>query len=87
MADPLSTLSLESRDQAWAESMGMGAFLSVARGSYEPPKFLEIRYNGGPKVSRTIFLFLVCAKNLYAEFSHGAVSARILQRCGLFENY
>jgi len=49
-------VSLESRDQAWAESMGMGAFLSVARGSYEPPKFLEIRYNGGPKDMKPMVL-------------------------------
>lgn len=25
----------------------MGSFLSVSRGSEEPPKFLEIHYNGG----------------------------------------
>ena len=24
----------------------MGAFLSVSQGSVEPPKFLEVRYNG-----------------------------------------
>ena len=34
-------------DQAWAESMNMGAFLSVSRGSDEPLKFLEIDYTGG----------------------------------------
>ena len=28
--------------------MKMGAFLSVSRGSEEPPKFLEIFYNGLP---------------------------------------
>merc|ERR1719309_1781036 len=27
--------------------MGMGSFLSVSRGSIEPAKFLEMRYNGG----------------------------------------
>ena len=26
------------RDGAWAEEMGMGSFLSVARGSAEPPR-------------------------------------------------
>lgn len=35
------------RDQAWAESMKMGSFLSVTRGSEEPPRFLEIDYHGG----------------------------------------
>ncbi|KAJ3277121.1 bleomycin hydrolase [Terramyces sp. JEL0728] len=35
------------RDRAWAEEQKMGAFLSVSNGSVQPPKFLEIRYNGG----------------------------------------
>lgn len=30
----------------WARSMGMNSFLSVAKGSVEPPIFLEITYNG-----------------------------------------
>lgn len=36
------------RDQQWAESKKMGSFLSVSRGSIEPPKFLEIHYNNKP---------------------------------------
>lgn len=35
------------RDQAWAQSMKMGSFLSVAKGSDQEPKFLEIDYSGG----------------------------------------
>lgn len=35
------------RDQAWAEGMKMGSYLSVTRGSEEPPKFIEIHYQGG----------------------------------------
>ncbi|CAH0552893.1 unnamed protein product [Brassicogethes aeneus] len=31
-------------DQQWAEEQKMGSFLSVARGSVEPPKFLELTY-------------------------------------------
>ncbi|KAG8236673.1 hypothetical protein J437_LFUL014401, partial [Ladona fulva] len=38
---------VEARDKAWAESMKMGSFLSVAKGSLEPPIFLEIKYSGG----------------------------------------
>ncbi|KAI9008234.1 cytosol aminopeptidase family, catalytic domain-containing protein [Gaertneriomyces semiglobifer] len=34
-------------DKAWAEQQNMGAFLSVAAGSEEPLRFLEIRYKGG----------------------------------------
>lgn len=35
-------------DQKWAEDKKMGSFLSVAKGSAEPPKFLEIHYNNNP---------------------------------------
>ncbi|KAI8604325.1 cytosol aminopeptidase family, catalytic domain-containing protein [Dissophora ornata] len=42
-----SKLKITIRDQAWAEQMKMGAFLSVAKGSDEPLKFLEIEYHGG----------------------------------------
>ena len=36
---------LERRD---AEKLGMGAFLGVARGSHEPPKFIVLEYSGAP---------------------------------------
>ena len=34
------------RDQAWAEEMKMGSFISVSRGSAEPLRFVEIHYKG-----------------------------------------
>ncbi len=34
-------------DREWAESQGMGAFLGVAKGSAQPPKFMVITYQGG----------------------------------------
>lgn len=34
-------------DRDWAESMGMGSFLGVARGSAQPPKFIMLTYQGG----------------------------------------
>ncbi len=34
-------------DREWAEEMGMGAFLGVARGSAQPPKFMVLTYQGG----------------------------------------
>ncbi|KAI8060706.1 cytosol aminopeptidase family, catalytic domain-containing protein [Gongronella butleri] len=34
-------------DEEWAAKNNMNAFLSVAKGSSEPLRFLEIRYNGG----------------------------------------
>lgn len=36
------------RTQSWIESEQMGAFLSVAKGSEEPPVFLELHYAGSP---------------------------------------
>ena len=40
-------LECEIFDQPWMEERGMGAFLGVARGSLEPPKFIVLRYRGG----------------------------------------
>jgi leucyl aminopeptidase len=33
-------------ERAWAENQGMGAFLGVARGSAQPPKFMMLTYQG-----------------------------------------
>jgi leucyl aminopeptidase len=40
-------LGVRILDREQAESMGMGAFLGVARGSSQPPKFIVLTYNGG----------------------------------------
>ncbi len=40
----ITVKTLEKKD---AERVGMGAYLSVARGSAEPPKFIVIQYIGG----------------------------------------
>ncbi|XP_077460611.1 cytosol aminopeptidase [Stigmatopora argus] len=39
---------VQKRSQAWIEEQGMGAFLSVSKGSEEPPVFLELHYKGSP---------------------------------------
>jgi leucyl aminopeptidase len=44
---------LERRDM---EKLGMGALLSVARGSRQPPKFIELRYHGGAKKAKPVVL-------------------------------
>jgi len=44
---PLANVRLDVRERAWAEEMKMGSYLSVANGSDEPPKFLEVTYSGG----------------------------------------
>lgn len=36
--------------------LGMGAFLAVARGSEEPLRFIELRYNGAPKDKAPVVL-------------------------------
>jgi aminopeptidase len=43
-------------DRSWAESKKMGSFLSVARGSAEPPVFLELHYSGAPKQEKPVAL-------------------------------
>lgn len=50
--DILEKLNVEicEHDQKWAEQEQMNAFLAVAKGSNEPPRFLELNYkNGGDR--------------------------------------
>ncbi|KAG0069382.1 bleomycin hydrolase [Podila epicladia] len=49
-------LQITVRDRVWAEEMKMGAFLSVAKGSDEPLKFLEIQYHGGKSGDKPLAL-------------------------------
>ena len=44
---------LERRDM---EKLGMGALLSVAKGSRQPPKLIELRYHGGAKNAKPVVL-------------------------------
>ncbi len=44
---------LERRDM---EKLGMGALLSVARGSHQPPKLIVLRYAGGAKKQKPLVL-------------------------------
>lgn len=41
-------MSLTVFDRADTERMGMGAYVGVAQGTEEPPKFIVIRYDGDP---------------------------------------
>nr|XP_023655234.1 cytosol aminopeptidase [Paramormyrops kingsleyae] len=45
-------VTIYKRPQSWIEEQEMGAFLSVSRGSDEPPLFLELHYNGNPDASQ-----------------------------------
>jgi leucyl aminopeptidase len=43
-------------EQADMEKLGMGALLSVTRGSRQPPKFIIMEYKGGPKGQAPVVL-------------------------------
>lgn len=45
-------------DKTWAEEKKMGSFLSVSRGSAEPPMFLELHYNGAGTSSKAPIAFV-----------------------------
>jgi leucyl aminopeptidase len=49
----LKATVLEQKD---IEALGMGAFLSVARGSDEPPRFIVFEYNGSQKKQKPLVL-------------------------------
>ena len=49
-------LAVEVLDRPEIEKLGMGAFLSVAKGSDEPPKFIILRYQGNGKKDKPVVL-------------------------------
>lgn len=49
-------VEVTAHDKQWAESKKMGAFLGVSQGSSQPPVFLEISYQNGPKDQKPIVL-------------------------------
>jgi aminopeptidase len=53
-----STVTVFVHDKAWAEAQGMGSFLSVALGSAEPPKFVEVHYNNSVTPNEPPIIFV-----------------------------
>ena len=49
-------LRVEVLDRKSIEKLGMGAFLAVAQGSREPPRFIVMEWNGGKKGERPVAL-------------------------------
>uniref|UniRef100_A0A2I3H9G2 Cytosol aminopeptidase n=1 Tax=Nomascus leucogenys TaxID=61853 RepID=A0A2I3H9G2_NOMLE len=49
---------LYGRPKSWIEEQAMGSFLSVAKGSDEPPVFLEIHYKGSPNANEPPLVFV-----------------------------
>ncbi|MBI3609416.1 MAG: leucyl aminopeptidase [Nitrospirae bacterium] len=58
-------------EKAEAESLGMGAFLGVARGSMEPPKFIILEYTGGKKKDAPV---VIVGKSI--TFDSGGISIK-----------
>jgi len=50
------TVIVRSRNEAEMKRMGMGALLSVARGSEEPAKLITLEYRGGRKTDKPVAL-------------------------------
>lgn len=49
---------LPYRPKSWIEEQEMGSFLSVAKGSDEPPVFLEVHYRGSPNAGELPLVFV-----------------------------
>ncbi len=49
LAKQHTAIKTQIMDKAAIEKMGMGALLSVAQGSIQPPQFIEIQYHGNTK--------------------------------------
>jgi leucyl aminopeptidase len=49
-------LKVQVLDQAQIEKLGMGSFLSVAKGSDEPPRFIILEHKGGNKGQKPVVL-------------------------------
>lgn len=65
-------VTVHKRPQAWIEQQQMGAFLSVSKGSEEPPVFLELHYNGCP--DKTQAPLLLVGKGI--TFDSGGISLK-----------
>ncbi len=49
-------LGIEVMEKAEIEKLGMGSFLSVAKGSDEPPRFIVLTHKGGEKKQKPVVL-------------------------------
>jgi len=50
--------SVKVHERAWAEEKKMNSFLSVANGSVQPPKFVELHYNNSTDAQRKPIVFV-----------------------------
>jgi cytosol aminopeptidase len=52
----IPNVELQVHDEEWAKKQNMNLYLSVSAGSSQPPKFLEITYNGNPDSKKLVAL-------------------------------
>lgn len=64
-------VKVTAHNKEWAAEQKMGSFLSVTRGSAEPPVFLELNYNGGPADQKPI-----CLVGKGITFDSGGISLK-----------
>lgn len=50
----MGNLEVSILDRTEMETLGMGAFLGVAKGSTQPPKLISLKYNGDPENSSNV---------------------------------
>lgn len=73
-------LTVSLHPYSWIEKTGMRAFLSVAKGSHEPPVFLDASYVGpGTSATETAPLFLI-GKGI--TFDSGGINLKTSSRMG-----
>ncbi len=56
IAREFKAVKVEVLDRPALEKLGMGSFLSVTNGSAQPPKFIVLRYDGGPRGQAPVVL-------------------------------
>ena len=61
-------------DQPWMEEQGMGAFLGVAQGSRQPPKFIVLRHRGGGPTQAGVAHLALVGKGI--TFDTGGISIK-----------
>jgi leucyl aminopeptidase len=71
MASEYQSINCEIIEQAEMERLGMGALLSVARGSRQPPKLIKLHYQGSRKKSKP---YVLVGKGL--TFDAGGISLK-----------
>jgi aminopeptidase len=73
MLEPLG-VKCETFGEDWIKEEGMGAFWSVAKGSDEEPKFLQLEYNGPTEGNGKT----VCLVGKGVTFDAGGISIKVL---------